>query len=85
MAQESRLFITPEKGQTIFLDSFILTDLPVGEVSTTAEGLYPAKGYHIGCDRNISLTRIDCAAVQKAQKEYFAFEADVKKRGLSIW
>jgi len=79
MAQESRLFITPEKGQTIFLDSFILTDLPLATISTTAEGVYPAKGYHIGCDRSISLTRTDCEAVQKAQKEYFDFEAKVKK------
>lgn len=79
MAQESRLFITPEKGQTIFLDSFILTDLPLATISTTAEGLYPAKGYHIGCGRSISLTRTDCEAVQKAQKEYFDFEAKAKK------
>lgn len=85
MAQESRLFITPEKGQTIFLDRFILTDLPVGEVSTTAEGLYPASGYHIGCDRSISLTRTDCEAVQKAQKEYFDFETQVKKRRVCLW
>ena len=79
MAQESRLFITPEKGQTIFLDRFILTDLPIGGISSTAKGLYPASGYHIGCDRSISLTRTDCEAVQKAQKEYFDFEAKVKK------